>query len=67
MREAEKLVEAGVQELLVISQDTSAYGVDWKGGERPSEKPITTLARDLAVLGHGCGFIISIPIRMCAN
>jgi ribosomal protein S12 methylthiotransferase len=30
MREAERLVEAGVQELLVISQDTSAYGVDLK-------------------------------------
>src|SRR6187399_2897236 len=41
LREAEKLVEAGVKELLVISQDTSAYGVDikyassqWKGRER---------------------------------
>jgi ribosomal protein S12 methylthiotransferase len=40
LREAEKLVAAGTQELLVISQDTSAYGVDfrhkswpWKGGE----------------------------------
>ena len=30
MREAEKLVTAGVKELLVISQDTSAYGVDIK-------------------------------------
>lgn len=30
MREAEKLVAAGVKELLVISQDTSAYGVDIK-------------------------------------
>ena len=30
MREAERLVEAGVQELLVISQDTSAYGLDVK-------------------------------------
>ena len=30
MREAEKLVHAGVKELLVISQDTSAYGVDIK-------------------------------------
>jgi ribosomal protein S12 methylthiotransferase len=40
LREAEQLVAAGVKELLVISQDTSAYGVDlkyapsrWKGGE----------------------------------
>jgi len=30
LREAEKLVDAGVKELLVISQDTSAYGVDLK-------------------------------------
>jgi ribosomal protein S12 methylthiotransferase len=30
MREAEKLVNAGVKELLVISQDTSAYGIDLK-------------------------------------
>ncbi len=30
LREAEKLVESGVKELLVISQDTSAYGTDWK-------------------------------------
>ncbi|MDX5018609.1 radical SAM protein, partial [Streptococcus suis] len=28
LREAEKLVAAGTRELLVISQDTSAYGVD---------------------------------------
>jgi ribosomal protein S12 methylthiotransferase len=33
MREAEKLVNAGVKELLVISQDTSAYGVDLKYAE----------------------------------
>ncbi len=40
LREAERLVAAGVKELIVISQDTSAYGVDlkyaasvWKGGE----------------------------------
>ena len=41
LREAERLVAAGVKELLVISQDTSAYGVDlkyaprsWRGEER---------------------------------
>ncbi|TWI04727.1 ribosomal protein S12 methylthiotransferase [Luteimonas cucumeris] len=34
LREAEKLVRGGVQELLVISQDTSAYGVDLKYAER---------------------------------
>ncbi len=49
MREAEKLVEAGVKELLVISQDTSAYGTDWK--DRETKAPITALARDLGGLG----------------
>jgi ribosomal protein S12 methylthiotransferase len=34
LREAEKLVRGGVQELLVISQDTSAYGVDVRYAER---------------------------------
>ena len=49
LREAEKLVEAGVRELLVISQDTSAYGTDWK--DRETKFPITDLARDLGALG----------------
>jgi len=49
LREAEKLVEAGVRELLVISQDTSAYGTDWK--ERDEKFPILGLARDLGGLG----------------
>jgi len=56
LREAEKLVDAGVRELLVISQDTSAYGVDrkhdlspWKGGEVHAH--ITDLARELGSLG----------------
>ena len=35
LREAEKLVKGGVRELLVISQDTSAYGVDVKYAARP--------------------------------
>ena len=35
MMEAERLVKAGVKELLVISQDTSAYGVDLKYAESP--------------------------------
>src|SRR5690606_18684053 len=53
----EKLVEAGVKELLVISQDTSAYGVDLKhavtAGQdgRPHRAHITDLARDLGSLG----------------
>src|SRR3546814_6996015 len=34
LREAEKLARNGVRELLVISQDTSAYGVDLKYAER---------------------------------
>ncbi|MFD1911445.1 30S ribosomal protein S12 methylthiotransferase RimO [Halodurantibacterium flavum] len=56
LREAEKLVQNGVRELLVISQDTSAYGVDrkhdlhpWKGGEVRTH--ITDLARELGQLG----------------
>jgi len=48
-REAEKLVESGVRELLVISQDTSAYGTDWK--DRDAKAPILDLARDLGSLG----------------
>jgi ribosomal protein S12 methylthiotransferase len=56
MQEAENLVKAGVKELLVISQDTSAYGVDvkyrtgfWRG--RPLKTRMTELARALAELG----------------
>lgn len=55
LREAEKLVAAGTKELLVISQDTSAYGVDtrhderlWKG--RPVRAHMTDLARELGQL-----------------
>ncbi len=53
LREAERLVAAGVKELLVISQDTSAYGTDWHRETRRglNEQPITTLARDLGRLG----------------
>ncbi|MBI1494552.1 30S ribosomal protein S12 methylthiotransferase RimO [Halocynthiibacter styelae] len=52
MREAEKLVEAGVRELLVISQDTSAYGMDIKFAEdRGHRAHIQDLARDLGSLG----------------
>ena len=52
MREAEKLVQNGVKELLVISQDTSAYGVDIKHAEdRGHRAHITDLARDLGSLG----------------
>jgi ribosomal protein S12 methylthiotransferase len=52
VREAEKLVENGVRELLVISQDTSAYGVDVKHAEdRGHRAHLTDLARDLGSLG----------------
>ncbi|MEO1952566.1 30S ribosomal protein S12 methylthiotransferase RimO [Thioclava sp.] len=52
VREAEKLVSAGVRELLVISQDTSAYGVDIKHAEERGHRAhITDLARDLGSLG----------------
>ena len=56
MREAENLVRAGVKELLIISQDTSAYGVDiryrtgfWNG--RPIKTRLYELARALGELG----------------
>jgi ribosomal protein S12 methylthiotransferase len=56
MREAERLVAAGVQELLVISQDTSAYGLDlryamsaWRGEEH--ETRFLSLASALGSLG----------------
>ncbi len=52
IREAEKLVDNGVKELLVISQDTSAYGVDIKHAtDRGHRAHITDLARDLGNLG----------------
>jgi ribosomal protein S12 methylthiotransferase len=56
LREAERLVHAGVKELLVISQDTSAYGVDlkyaaspWKG--RDVRAKFLDLARELGEFG----------------
>ena len=52
IREAERLVAAGVKELLVISQDTSAYGVDLKHETAKGHRAhITDLARDLGSLG----------------
>lgn len=56
MEEAERLVKAGVKELLVISQDTSAYGVDikyrtafWRG--RPLKTRMYDLCEALGSLG----------------
>tara|TARA_B110000971_G_scaffold181647_1_gene188483 strand:- start:10756 stop:12135 length:1380 start_codon:yes stop_codon:yes gene_type:complete len=52
IREAEKLVNSGVKELLVISQDTSAYGVDIKHQISNSHRAhITDLTKDLGSLG----------------
>ena len=52
VREAERLVAAGVRELLVISQDTSAYGSDLKHAESHGHRAhVTDLARDLGSLG----------------
>ena len=55
LREAEALVHAGVRELLIVSQDTSAYGVDvryrpdfWLG--RPVRTRLTELSRELGEL-----------------
>ncbi len=60
LREAEKLLAAGTQELLVISQDTSAYGVDtrheekdWKGN--PVRAHMTDLARELGKMRTNSG------------
>jgi ribosomal protein S12 methylthiotransferase len=56
LREAEKLVAAGVKELLIISQDTSAYGIDtkyatssWNG--RDVRAKFLDLARELGTFG----------------
>jgi ribosomal protein S12 methylthiotransferase len=60
MNEAENLLRAGVRELLVISQDTSAYGVDiryrtgfWRG--RPMKTRMTELVCALGELAHEHG------------
>ena len=60
LAEAERLLHAGVRELLVVSQDTSAYGVDvryrtgfWEG--RPIKTRIVELAAALAALGRTHG------------
>lgn len=56
LQEAENLVNAGVKELLIVSQDTSAYGVDikyrtgfWKG--KPVKTRMTELASEIGKLG----------------
>jgi ribosomal protein S12 methylthiotransferase len=66
LREAERLVEAGVKELLVISQDTSAYGVDlkyaasdWRGTPRPAR--LLDLAQALGELGVRLHYVYPYP------
>ena len=66
MREAENLVQAGVKELLVISQDTSAYGVDvkyrtgfWRG--RPLK---TRMTRSVQALGELGGSAVGAWVRL---
>lgn len=52
IREATKLVDSGVKEILVISQDTSAYGLDLKYKTEQSHRShIKDLAEDLGALG----------------
>ena len=60
LAEAERLFEAGVRELLVVSQDTSAYGVDvryrtgfWQG--RPLKTRMTELAAALDAMARAHG------------
>ncbi|HEX6138304.1 MAG TPA: 30S ribosomal protein S12 methylthiotransferase RimO [Casimicrobiaceae bacterium] len=60
LAEAERLLRAGVKELLVVSQDTSAYGVDiryrtgfWQG--RPLKTRLRELARELDALARAYG------------
>ncbi len=69
LREAEKLVAAGVKELLVISQDTSAYGRRYQIRREPMARPRgarevhrSVRARS-ASSASGCGCITSIPTR----
>lgn len=52
LKEAEKLVDNGVKELLIISQDTSAYGLDLKHAEIGGYRAhIVDLAKELGTLG----------------
>jgi ribosomal protein S12 methylthiotransferase len=68
LREAEGLVASGVKELLVVSQDTSAYGLDtryapgdWRGESYRAN--LKDLARASASSAPGCGCTTSTPTR----
>jgi ribosomal protein S12 methylthiotransferase len=67
LREAENLAAAGVKELLVISQDTSAYGVDVKyrtgfWGGKPVKTRLLELCKARRSSASGCACTTSIPI-----
>ena len=69
MDEAEGLVRAGVRELLVVSQDTSAYGVDlkyqtdfWQG--RPLKSNLGVWPPRYQSLASGCVYTTCIPTPM---
>ncbi len=69
LREAEKLVGAGVRELLVISQDTSAYGLDIRYARASTRTarcaPSSLIWRaSSASSGRGCACTMSTPTRM---
>lgn len=66
--EAERLVNAGTRELLVISQDTSAYGVDlkyrtgfWQG--QPVKTRMLDMCQALGQMGYGCVYTMCTPDR----
>ena len=69
MREAEALVKAGVKELLVVSQDTSAYGVDLRHrtdfvNGRPVKTHFYELAKELESWGLG-QVALRLPLSAC--
>ncbi len=68
LREAEQLVRAGVKEILVISQDTSAYGVDLKYAARAlARTPSAALASTISPrpwASSACGFGCTTSIRI---
>ncbi len=68
LAEAKRLADAGVKELLVISQDTSAYGVDVKHrtgfhNGMPVKTSMVSLCEELASSASGCACTTSIRTR----
>ena len=69
LREAERLVKAGVKELIVIAQDTSAYGLDIKYSESPwRDRRVAArffdITRELGSLGAWIRLQYVYPTRM---